>query len=140
MDTSQNALVASRSRAVIGIGAMLLPGAVNWVIFGSGAANRSASAAKALTRMLGVRDFALGVGALTSVKEHTQGPEWLSMGALADGIDALVLLTARGVPRRARVIGVGAAASAVFIMKLSRDLADERALEAALAASAEDGS
>jgi hypothetical protein len=130
MDNRQVALVLSRARAVIGLSALVLPGLTNRVLLGPDA---STSAAKGLTRMLGVRDFALGIGALTSVKEQTQGPEWLSMGAFADGLDALVLLTARGAPKRSRAFGIGAAAAAVFIMKLARDIADERQREADIA-------
>ncbi|MCU1430035.1 MAG: hypothetical protein JWL83_4035 [Actinomycetia bacterium] len=128
MDNRQIALILGRGRAVIGLAALVLPGATIRLVLGAGAATPPA---KALTRMLGVRDFAIGIGAITSVKEETQGPEWLSMGAFADGIDAVVFLTLRDAPRRARLIGVAAAGSAVFAMKVSRDLADARAVEAA---------
>jgi hypothetical protein len=124
MDKRQTALVIGRARAVIGITALALPGVVNWLWLGRGG---NTPPARALMRMVGIRDLALGVGALTTVKENTQGPEWLSMGAAADGVDALVSLLLRDAPRRTKLVGLGAAASAVVGMKIARDLADERA-------------
>jgi hypothetical protein len=124
LDQRQIALVMARSRAVLGLVALVFPGLLNRAFLGAGAATPHA---KALMRMAGIRDVALGVGALTSIKESTQGPEWLSMGALADGVDALAILLVRGAPRRARLVTLGAAAAAVAGLKLSRDLADERA-------------
>jgi hypothetical protein len=123
MDSRQAALVVARGRAVIGLVSLTFPGVVNRVFLGAAAATPQA---KALTRMVGVRDVALGVGALTSVKENTQGPEWLSMGAVADGVDGLVALALRHPPRRTRWIALFAGANAVFSLKLSRDLADAR--------------
>ena len=76
--------------------------------------------------MLGVRDLVLGIGAITSVKEHTHDAEWVSMGAVADGVDALVGLFTPGLPARARLMGVVAAGSAAVGMLVARELADER--------------
>ena len=45
-------------------------------------------------RMVGVRDIALGVGAITNLKEEKEDAEWVSMGALADGGDAIALVLA----------------------------------------------
>jgi hypothetical protein len=124
MDKRQTALVIGRGRAVIGIAALAVPGVVNWLWLGRGG---STPQARALVRMVGIRDLALGVGTLTTVKEDTQGPEWLSMGAAADGVDAIVSLLLRDAPRRTKLVGLGAAAGAVVAMKIARDLADERA-------------
>jgi hypothetical protein len=126
MDNRQAALVLARGRAVIGIVALALPGLVNRAWLGAGAATPHA---KALTRALGARDLVLGIGALTSVKENTQGPEWLSMGAVVDGVDALASLLVRGAPRRTKFVALLAAGGAVAGMKLSRDLADARDAE-----------
>jgi len=124
MDNRQAALVLARSRAVLGLVGLVLPGVLNRLWLGAGAATPHA---KALTRALGARDVVLGIGALTSVKENTQGPEWLSMGAVADGVDAIASLLVRGAPRRTKLVALMAAGGAVAGMKLSRDLADERA-------------
>jgi hypothetical protein len=123
MDNRQTALILARSRAVLGLVALVLPGVLNRLWLGKDAATPSA---KALTRALGARDVVLGVGALTSVKENTQGPEWLSMGAVADGVDALVSLLVRGAPRRTRLVALPAAAGAIGGMLVARALADER--------------
>ena len=40
-------------------------------------------------RMVGVRDLAIGLGAVAGVREGIQAPEWLGWGAVADGVDAL---------------------------------------------------
>ena len=124
MDTRQAALAIARSRAVMGIASILLPGAGNNLVFGQGA---STPWVRGMWRMIGTRDFLLGVGALTSVKEQTQGPEWISMGAVADGLDAIVLFASAGASKRTRVIAVAAAVSAVAGMLVARDLADKRA-------------
>jgi hypothetical protein len=126
MDQRDVAIGMSRARTVVGLVSLALPGAASRLLFGGGA---STPRSRALTRMMGVRDVAVGIGALTSVKERTQGPEWLSMGALADGVDALVALTTRHAPRRTRIVALVAAASAVVGMKIARDLADEREAE-----------
>jgi hypothetical protein len=124
MNSRQVALVLARSRAVLGLAALTLPGLFDRVWLGGAKATPSA---KAVTRALGAREIVLGIGTLTSVKEQTQGPEWLSMGAVADGVDAAVSLLVRGAPRRTRVIALVAAGSAVGAMKVARELADERA-------------
>jgi hypothetical protein len=130
MDTRQLAIVAARARAVIGLSAMVLPGTLTSIWLGTGAVS---SHSRVLARAMGARDLVLGIGALTTVKEQTSGPEWLSMGAMADGVDALLSLVARDVPRRTRLFGLAAAVSAVAGMKLARDLADERDATAAVA-------
>lgn len=57
-----------------------------------------------LTRMMGVRDAALGVGALASTR--TGGSRaWLAAGAVADAVDVVVLI---GALRQGRVKGLAA--------------------------------
>jgi hypothetical protein len=124
MDNRQAALLLARGRAVIGLAALTVPGLFNRLWLGG---TKATSPAKAMTRAFGARELVLGIGTLTSVKEQTQGPEWLSMGAVADGVDAAVSLLVRGAPRRTRVIALVAAGSAVGAMKVARELADERA-------------
>ncbi len=121
LDHRQVALILSRGRCVVGLACIFAPALVarTWV-------GRSDPAVRAMVRVAGVRDLALGVGALTAIKEQQQDAEWLSMGAACDGFDAAVSLTSPGLPFRARVIGVGAAATAVALMVISRRLADER--------------
>jgi hypothetical protein len=117
----QTALILARSRAVVGLTLVLLPGLAAWLWFGE-----SSARTRALLRMVGVRDLVLGVGALTSVKEHTQDAEWVGMGAIADAVDGIVTLTVPGLPLRGRLVGPAALGSAVIGIQTARALADAR--------------
>lgn len=132
-DPRSIAIVFTRARAVVGLTLMAVPGSAGRAWLGSGAAG---PAARAVTRMLGSRDVVLGVGSLNAIKEGRHGPEWLGMSAIADGVDAAVCLFAPKLGWRARVVGVVAALSAGFGLKMARDLADRRNAAAAQAASA----
>ena len=85
---------------------------------------------RAALRFAGGRDLALGIGALTSVRESTHGPEWVSMGALVDGIDAVVLLVTPRLPWRSRLFGLVAGAAAVAGWFAAQRLADAEAAAA----------
>jgi hypothetical protein len=123
-DHRQVALLLARGRAVNGLVMLLLPGVVGWVLFGR--AGRE-PAARALLRLVGVRDLVLGVGAITTLKERTMDAEWVGMGAVADAVDGLVSLATSGLAPRARVVSlIGGGAGAVGLLA-SRALADERA-------------
>lgn len=132
-DLRSTALVFTRTRAVAGLALLVAPAtsARSWL--GSGAAG---PAPRALARMMGARDVVLGVGSLSAIKEGSHGPEWLGMAAVADAVDAAVCLFSPRLGWRARVVGVVAALSAGFGLKLARDLADERDAAAAAAAAA----
>lgn len=118
----QLALITARGRSLLGLGLTVLPGPA--ITIGVG---KSTPTARALMRMVGVRDLALGLGAVTGIREGTQAPEWLGWGAFADGVDALALMFTPGLPKRARLIGLLAAGGAVGAMMLAWDLAEERA-------------
>jgi hypothetical protein len=123
-DHRQVALLLARGRAVNGLVMLLVPGVVGWVLFGR--AGRE-PAARALLRLVGVRDLVLGVGAITTLKERTMDAEWVGMGAVADAVDGLVSLATTGLTPRARVVSlIGGGAGAVGLLA-SRALADERA-------------
>jgi hypothetical protein len=76
--------------------------------------------------MVGARDVALGLGALTSVKEGTQDAEWVGTGAAVDIVDGLALLLTRGLPKRARLVGVVALTCGIAGLAAARALADAR--------------
>ncbi len=116
-------LAVFTARARVGLGAALLvtAGPLTRVTLGS-----ASGEARAAMRLAGARDLALGLGALTTVKERTQDAEWVSMGALVDGLDSLVLLGTRRLPIRARLAGIVAAVAAVTGLWVSQRLADER--------------
>ena len=122
LDTRTTALVLARTRAVVGLVLVFLPGLAAWLCFGE-----SSPRTRALLRMLGVRDLVLGVGALTTVKERTQDAEWVGMAAVADAVDGIVMLTVPEIPRRGRLVGPASLGSAFLGLKLSRELADARA-------------
>ena len=109
--TRKAALYFARGRSLLGVGLTLLPAAATRIGVGT-----SSAPASALMRMVGVRDVAIG------------------LGAVADGVDALALLLTPGLPKRARLVGLFAAGGAVVGMKLAWDLADQRAREQALTA------
>jgi hypothetical protein len=84
--------------------------------------------ARVLLRMVGIRDIALGVGAITTLKEATQDAEWVSMGALSDGGDAVALLLAPIGGRRISGALFSAGAGALGLA-CARKLADARRME-----------
>lgn len=120
-DHRRLAVLTARARVGLGVAFLVTAGPLTRATFGSNSRD-----GRAALRLTGARDLALGLGALTTVKERTQDAEWVSMGALVDGIDAIVLLATRGLPRRARLVGVVAAITAVTGLRVSQRLADER--------------
>ncbi len=92
-DHRKIALVLARARAVNGLVLLVLPGVVGRVLYGKAG---SQPAARALLRLIGVRDLVLGIGAITTLKEHTMDAEWVGMGAAADAVDGLVSLATPG--------------------------------------------
>jgi hypothetical protein len=121
LDNRQKAIILSRGRCIIGLTCIVAPSIVTRVFFGANDPN-----VRAITRFTGIRDLALGVGALTTLKEHTQDAEWVSMGAVSDMVDGVVSIAQPGLKIRARVIGVGALALGSYLLKVSRDLDTER--------------
>jgi hypothetical protein len=122
-DQRRIALIIARARAVNGLVMLALPGVVGWVVFGK--AGREPTA-KALLRLVGIRDLVLGIGAITTLKEQTMDAEWVGMGAAADAVDGLVSLVTPGLLPRARIVSlVGGGAAAVGLLA-SRKIADAR--------------
>lgn len=122
-DPRQVGLVLARARAVNGLVMLIVPGLVARALFGSAG---SSPVARALLRIVGVRDLVLGVGAITTLKEQTMDAEWVGMGAVADGVDALVCLLTPGLPARTRATVFIGGSAAVQGLLVSRALADGR--------------
>ena len=120
MDTKQIGAYISRARVGLGLGAMLAPGPTLWIMLGKGATNPGA---RAVGRMLGIRDAVLGAGGSIAIGQRAGGGDWLSMMALCDAVDAVVMLAVPGLPKRARVVGLLAAKSAVMHLYLARQIA-----------------
>ena len=99
MDTRTTVLGIARGRIVTGLAMLILPGVMLRILFGRHASTPSA---RVLARMFGAREFVLGVGTVTSVKERTQDAEWVSASAVADAVDGLAMAFSPGVPRRSR--------------------------------------
>jgi hypothetical protein len=124
LDHRQNALLLARGRALNGLVMLAVPGLVGRVLFGK---QGSQPVTKALVRLVGIRDLVLGVGAITTVKEHTMDAEWVGVGAVADAVDGVVALAARGLPARSRLIALMGGGAAVVGTLAARALADDRA-------------
>ena len=123
------AVMLAQGRIAVGAIAIALPRLA--VATAPGAS--SGSGPRALGRMLGARDLALGVGAITCLKEQTQDAEWVGMGAAVDIVDGLALLLTRRLPLHARLVGLGALGAGVVGLGAARMLADERAAAATAA-------
>ena len=83
---------------------------------------------------MGARDAALGAGGSIAVGQGAGGGDWLSMAALVDGFDGIVLLATPGLPRRSRVIGLAALGSAAYHLVLSKQIAAEEHADGASSA------
>ena len=121
MDNRQRAIYLSRVRVGIGLALLAAPRAAGRALVGRGV---ESSAATVITRAMGGRDAVLGAGAAIALAERDTGHNWLSMTALADGIDAAVLLLTPRLPLRARLTGVIAAALAVAQLAVAKELAE----------------
>jgi hypothetical protein len=122
MENRQLGAYLARGRAGIGIAAMVAPSATLALVFGRGA---NTSSSRAMARIFGVRDGALGAGGSIAIGQGSGGGDWLSMMAVCDAFDALVMLLTPGLPKRARLIGLGAAGSAAFHLYLAKDIAHQ---------------
>jgi len=123
MDTRTMVLGIARGRIVTGLAMLILPGVMLRVLFGRHASTPSA---RVLARMFGAREFVLGVGTVTSVKERTQDAEWVSASAVVDAVDGLAMAFSPGVPRRSRPAALVGTAAALLGIQAARQLADER--------------
>ncbi len=120
MDTRQIGIYVSRGRVVLGLAAMVAPGPTLQLALGRGAGT---PVARAIGRLAGVRDAVIGAGGSIAAGQRSGGGDWLSMMAVCDAFDALVMLATPGLPKRTRVLGLAAAGSAVAHLYLARDLA-----------------
>lgn len=81
-----------------------------------GADSATAGRVTWLTRMMGIRDGALGVGTLDALRRRNGTGAWLVGAAVADGVDALVVASAikqgrmRGIVPAGIVVGAGGSA------------------------------
>lgn len=122
MEVRQLGAYLARGRVGVGLVSAVLPGAVLALGFGREA---NTAGGRAVMRLTGARDAVLGAGGSIAVGQGAGGADWLSMGALVDGFDGIVMLATPGLPRRARLIGLVALGSAVYHLVLSKQIAAE---------------
>ena len=122
MDLRRAALYIARTRVGWGIVMMVTPRLAFGPVYGAGAASPGA---KAIGRMMGAREAALGAGAAIATGERRGSANWVSMIAFVDGVDAVVNLASPKLGWRGRALGVLAAASAVSHLALAKRLAAE---------------
>ena len=123
MDLRRLTLYVTRTRVGLGLLMIASPRLAFGPIYGlEGSSGRTAAA---LGRMMGAREAVLGAGAAIAVGEKRGSANWVSMIALADGLDALVNLGSRRLGWRGRVLGVLAAGSSVGHLVLAKKLAAE---------------
>jgi len=120
METRQIGTYLARGRVGLGLAAMVAPGPALAIMVGRDA---NIPGARVVARIFGGRDAAMGAGGSIAIGQGSGGGDWLSMMALVDAFDGIVMLATPGLPKRARLIGVGAIASAVVHLYLSRDIA-----------------
>jgi hypothetical protein len=120
LDTRRVATYLARARFGLGLAFCAAPSLVGRGWVGSHAESRGA---RTFARIAGVRDAALGAGAAISIAQGRGGGDWVSMLAVCDAGDALFSLLTPGLPARARVVGICAAASGAAHLLLARELA-----------------
>lgn len=119
-DTRRLGIWLGRVRGAIGVAFLVAPRSVGHLGLGVAAGGPDG---RVYARTMGARELALGLGTAIATAERRGGAGWTSMGAVADGLDAAVLLLSRGLGWRARLVGVVAAASAVGHLVLARGIA-----------------
>jgi hypothetical protein len=117
------ALSQARGRMVVGAALVLAPGwsGARWI--GEPAAQPPV---KLLTRALGVRDFALGLGAAIAIDRGAPVRGWFEAAALSDAVDLVAtVLAGDSIPSSARkAVAAIAAGSAVACAALARVVDD----------------
>jgi hypothetical protein len=122
MELRQQAAYIARSRVGLGLVTLAFPGAVAGACFGRAA---NTPTGRAITRLTGARDAVIGAGGSISAGQGVGGADWLSMSALVDALDGVIMLASPGLPKRARLVGLAALGSAGYHLMLSKQLAAE---------------
>lgn len=120
METRQIATYLARARVGMGLSMLLTPKLGLRSMFGSAA---TAPIVGPLGRIAGIRDVVLGAGGSISLGERNGGANWLSMGAVADAVDGVVLLVSPGLAKRAKLVGITALGLAAYQLYLAKEIA-----------------
>lgn len=111
MDPQSQARTMAMARVAFGIVFTVTPGVVlrAWV----GRDHAATPAVRMLSRGLGARDLAIGVGALLALRHDAPARGWIEAGVVSDLGDALgIALAARHLPRFGAIGGLVAALGA----------------------------
>lgn len=109
-------IITGGAWARIGLGLAFLAMPAPLVRFWTGA-ERPALEATMMARGLGIRDALIGAGALLALRYDQPAGRWLRVGAIADGVDAAITLTALSRPPKAlrlALFGIAASSSVAF--------------------------
>jgi hypothetical protein len=120
MDNRQIATYLARVRVGFGIGMLIAPRLVLRTMLGPGA---GAPAVAPIGRIAGIRDVVLGAGGSISLGERQGGANWVSMGAVCDVVDGVVLGATPGIPWRGRLAGMVVIGLGAYQFLLAKDLA-----------------
>jgi hypothetical protein len=131
------ALALARGRMAFGVAFLLAPGLMRRVWIGADAGRRPV---KVVTRALGARDLALGLGVVIALDRGAPVRGWLEAGVLSDSADFLAtLLAGDSIPEDARrgvllIAGGSAALGAALARQLDEPVGPDevQAPEAAL--------
>lgn len=121
MEAAKLAMFVARGRIAIGAAGVVFPGLATRVL---GGRRGSEGIAPLLTRMLGARDIALGLGTIIAVDRGAPVRGWLEGSALADAADCVACVVAREdmAPSAFRAAAGLGAVSALLGMVLARRL------------------
>ena len=120
METRQIATYLSRVRVGMGLSMLLVPKLGLRIMVGPAA---DAAIVGPLGRIAGIRDVVLGAGGSIALGEKAGGADWLSMGAVADAVDGMVLLLTPGLAKRAKLVGLTALGLAGYQLMLAKEIA-----------------
>jgi len=113
MEPRDTVLLHARARIAVGAAFVLFPGMAGRMWIGADAGRRPV---KVLARAFGVRDLAIGLGAVIALDRGTPVRGWIEAGVLSDAVDTAASLLAGGsIPAAIRLpaIAVGAVSTAV---------------------------
>jgi hypothetical protein len=125
MEPRDTVLLHARARIAVGAAFVLFPGLAGRMWIGADAGRRPV---KVLARAFGVRDLAIGLGAVIALDRGTPVRGWLEAGAMSDVIDtAASLLAGNSIPPAIRwpCVALGAS-SAALAAKLARQFDEPR--------------
>ena len=121
MDSHHVARLLAVGRVGVGVVLLAVPGAAVRAV---GVEPRPGSCL--LARAAGIRDLALGVGALRALSQGRGGRAWVQAGAACDAVDAALLATSRGdLGTTVTLAGIAVASSAAALgARAAADLED----------------